>query len=118
MRFPLEVPESEIATEFFAGTGDVERGKIDEGAGAVVEYELVAPGFVEFLGGVRVRHKIACGKRPFGTFRGNDVDSEGGTREEPGQNDNCGKHPFPKHHNTKIKKQSLAGLLFIAENDL
>ena len=30
--------------------------------------------------------------------------------EEPGQNDNCGKHPFPKHHNTKIKKTIPCGI--------
>ena len=77
MRFSLEIPESEIAAELFAGTGNVERREVDEGAGAVVEYELVAPGFVEFFGGIRVRHEIAYGKGPFGTFRGNDVDSEG-----------------------------------------
>ena len=112
VRFSLEVPESQIATEFFAGAGDVERREVDKGSGAVVENELVTPGFVEFLGRIGVRHEVADRERPFRTLRGYDVGCADGTCYKANRKGAGGNNPFPRHHTPKDKKNSPLGAAF------
>ena len=66
--FTLEVPEIEVAADFTARSWHVEDGIVHESTCSVVEYELVTPSFVIFLGNCLVRHKVVHGERPVSTL--------------------------------------------------
>ena len=75
----FEIPEAHVAADFFARTGNIECGIVDKCACAVVEYELVTPGLVEFLGVGMVGHEVVRGEVARTTRRGGDIASPGGS---------------------------------------